>query len=466
MADTPYPTAPVAGRRGYDRANTRKLVAVVKREFTERVRTHWFLISTLLGPVFFAALTILPAWLAIREKGSGDIANITVVDATNVGLGARIAAALTDTTVPAPRRVTPQVVIVPLAGVAAAESAATRAVVAKQRVGYLVLDNATLAGRRARYAGRNASSIADVERLRDAVQRTVLAVRLEREGLARARVTALTGTRLRVPTERITDEGRNAGSGMGGALVATILAFLLYVMIILYGQNVLRSVLEEKTTRVAEVIVASVKPDVLMAGKILGVGAVGLVQQLAWLGGAAFIGSQLAPFLAKAGRAAGGAAAAGGVDAGGAGGFAVSDVGAGVFVAYIAFFLLGYLLYSALFAAVGAMVSSEQEAQQASFPVMMPLIASAVLIQMVLRNPESTVAKVAAWCPLTAPIIMPMRMSLVDVGPGETAAVIAGLTLTVLAAVWLAARIYRVGLLMYGKRPGFGELARWVRQAA
>lgn len=448
----------------YSRSNTRKLVAVIKREFMERVRTRWFLVSTLLGPVFFAALTILPAWLAIRERGSGNVANVTVVDATGAGLGARIARALTDTTAPAATRVMPRVVLVPPgmpAAVAAAESAATQAVVRKERVGYLVVDNATLAGRRARYSGRNASSIADVERVRDVVQRAVLATRLEREGLPADRVLALTGTRLRVSSDRITDEGRSAGSGMGGALVATVLAFLLYVMIILYGQNVLRSVLEEKTTRVAEVIVASVKPDVLMAGKVLGVGAVGLVQQLAWFAGAAFIGSQVAPLLQRAGRTAGSAAGDPAAMAG-----ALPDLGIGVAVAYLAFFLLGYLLYSALFAAVGAMVSSEQEAQQAAFPVMMPLIASAVLIQLVIRNPESTTAKFAAWFPLTAPIIMPMRMSLVDVGPVETTAVIAGLTLTVLLALWLAARIYRVGLLMYGKRPGLGELVRWVRQAA
>ena len=117
------------------------------------------------------------------------------------------------------------------------------------------------------------------------------------------------------------------------------------------------------------------------------------------------------------------------------------------------------------FAAVGAMVNSEQEAQQASFPVMMPLILSAVLMQVVLRNPEGTAAKAVAWFPLTAPVIMPMRMALVDVGPLETALVIGGLALTVLGAVWLAARVYRVGLLMYGKRPSVGELARWVARA-
>jgi ABC-2 type transport system permease protein len=232
----------------------------------------------------------------------------------------------------------------------------------------------------------------------------------------------------------------------------------------------MRSVLEEKTTRVAEVIVASVKPDVLMAGKILGVGAVGLVQQVAWFAGAAFLGAQLAPVVARMTRAAGGAAATGA----GAGAAAVEpgagvlgglDVSPGLVLSYLAFLLLGYLLYSALFAAVGAMVSSEQEAQQASFPVMMPLILSAVLIQMIIRNPESTAAKVGAWFPLTAPVLMPMRMALVDVGPLETALVIAGLTVTVLGAVWLAARIYRVGLLMYGKRPSLGELVRWVGQA-
>jgi ABC-2 type transport system permease protein len=471
MADRAPAVRADAARARRARFGGRKLVAVVKREFTERVRTRWFVISTLLGPVFFAALTILPAWLAIRERGSGNTANIVVVDASGAGLGERIARALADSAgrgpAPgAPARGAPAVVVVAPGSpalVAQAESAATAAVVRKERLGYLVVDNATLAGRRARYAGRNASSIADVERVRDVVARAVLAARLEREGLPAERVLALTGTRLRVSTDRITDEGRSAGSGVGGALVATVTAFLLYVMILLYGQNVLRSVLEEKTTRVAEVIVASVRPDVLMAGKVLGVGAVGLLQQLLWFAGAAFIGTQVAPLLARAARG-GAAAAPAGPDAAGAFG-ALPSIGAGVLVAYLAFFLLGYLLYSALFAAVGAMVGSEQEAQQAAFPVMMPLIASAVLIQLVLRNPESAAAKFGAWFPLTAPVIMPMRMSLVDVGPGETAAVIAGLTLTVLLAVWLAARIYRVGLLMYGKRPGIGELARWVRQA-
>jgi ABC-2 type transport system permease protein len=138
----------------------------------------------------------------------------------------------------------------------------------------------------------------------------------------------------------------------------------------------------------------------------------------------------------------------------------------GTVAAALGFFVLGYLLYAALFAAAGAMVNTEQEAQQASFPVMLPLIVSAVFIQPVLANPDTAVARAAAWFPFSAPIIMPMRMSLVSTSVGEVLAVLAGLAATVVGTTWLAARVYRVGLLMYGKRPSARELARWVRQAA
>jgi ABC-2 type transport system permease protein len=145
------------------------------------------------------------------------------------------------------------------AGVDEAQRAATLAVVRKEREGVLVLDSLTLRGARASYAGRNASSLGDVERIRDVVRREVLTVRLMREGLPAERVSALTGPRLRLATERITDGGKG-GSGAGGVIVATVVAFLLYLMILLYGQNVMRSVLEEKTTRVAEVVISSVAP--------------------------------------------------------------------------------------------------------------------------------------------------------------------------------------------------------------
>jgi ABC-2 type transport system permease protein len=351
-------------------------------------------------------------------------------------------------------------------GLAAAESSATFAVRSRARAGVLVLDSATLAGRRARYAGRNAASLADVERLREVVRREVLGTRIERAGLPAERVAEITGPRLRLLTTSVTDAGAR-GSGAGGMIVAALVAVLLYMMILLYGQNVLRSVLEEKTTRVAEVVMASVKPDVLMAGKVLGVGAVGLVQQLVWVGGAFLISAEVAPLLRRAagpGAAAGAARqAADAADATAA--FALPTIGVGLVAGALAFFVLGYLLYATLFAAAGAAVSSEQEAQQASLPVMLPLIATALFIQTVLRNPESDAARLASWFPLSAPVIMPMRMALGSAGAVEVLATLAGLALACAGTLWLGARIYRVGMLSYGQRPTLVQVARWVRHA-
>lgn len=447
--------------------STNKLLVVIKREFMERVRTRMFLISTLLGPIFFAAILIVPAWFAQRQKGSDTVAAVTVLDATGTNLGDQIARALADSLPPGvPATARPTVVHVAPADLPAAEHAATAAVVHKEREGVLVLDSATLAGQRARYVGRNASSMADVQHLRDVVRREVLGTRLEQAGFPADRVAPITSTRLQLTTTSVTDRG-TGGSGIGGSIVAIIVAFLLYMTILLYGQNVLRSVVEEKTTRVAEVIVASVKPDILLTGKVLGVGAVGLLQQVIWFGGALAVGAYIVPFLhldRQTGTTGAAAQAAQAADA--TSSFVMPEITVGVVATAIVFFLLGYLLYSALFAAAGAMVNSDQEAQQASLPVMLPLIGSAVFIQTVVQSPDAGISRFFAWFPLTAPVLMPMRMSLVSTSALEVTLVVLGVAATALAALWLAARIYRVGLLMYGKRPSIVELARWVRQAA
>jgi ABC-2 type transport system permease protein len=437
-----------------ERGDLRKLLAVIKREFLERVRTRLFVVTTILGPAFLTALTAVPAWLAMNDPALSP-ADLVVIDATGTRLGDRIGRALADS---APGGVRPVVMHVTPARLAIAESTVTAAVAAGARQGVLVLDSATLAGTRARYAGRNAGSPVDVSDLRDVVRREVLVARVERAGLPADRAAALAGPRLQLATTAVADAGAD-GTGAGGTLAATVVALLLYVMIVLYGQNVLRSVLEEKTTRVAEVVLASVRPEVLMTGKVLGVGAVGLLQQLVWFGGALAIGSHLLPWIQSdlpgtAGRAAGAAAATAA--------FAVPAFDAAVLGSALLFFLLGYTLYATLFAAAGAAVSSDQEAQQAALPVMLPLIASAIFTETMLQHPESAVARFIAWCPLTAPVMMPMRMALVPVSTGEFVAVAAGVTLACVLALRAAARIYRVGMLMYGKRPSLLELGRWM----
>lgn len=440
--------------------NLRKFAVVFRREYLERVRSKWFVIGTLLGPVFFGMITIFPMYLSSRQRPAADLANVIVLDATSSGLGARVAASLgkayPESPAPQLRSVTPERLLV-------AEDAATIAVVKKDVVGYIVIDSNTVANRSVRYAGRNASSLNDVEKLLGNVRQAVLAQRLEAEGLNPDRVAALTAQRLRTVTEKIGSKGRENGSGMGNFIFGYLVAFLLYMMIVLYGQTILRGVMEEKTTRVAEVVVSSVSTDVLLAGKVLGVGLVAITQVVSWvvLSGAMLV--YLGPLLAsKMGPAGATATTAGGLPLA-----AVTSAlpSPGVALVILAYFVLGFIFYSALFAAVGAMVSSQEDVQQASMPVMIMLVSSVVFMTPILTNPSSALARTMSLIPFSAPILMPLRMTLIQVPWYELVASLAGVTLACVVSIWISARIYRVGLLMYGKRPSFAELARWVRYA-
>ncbi len=431
-----------------------KVFVVFKREYLERVRSRWFIVATVLGPLFMAAIIIVPNVLAARTKSSSSLANVLVLDATGTDLGNRVAKALDKVDSAGPR---PRVETVLPAQLQAATDSATQLVMHHDVLGYLVLDDSAIAGAGARYAGRNASSLTDISTLRNSVQRTVLDMRLERAGINPDSVAKLTGVKFDLRTDKITNKGLEAGGGMASIIFGYVIAFLLYMMIALYGQNMLRGVLEEKTTRVAEVVVSSVKPDILLAGKILGVGAVALTQVAVWIVSSVVLITYAAPIVGMTGAPASASAAASNVQ--------LPTLSAGAAVALLLFFLLGFMFYTSLFAAVGAMVSNQEDVQQAQLPVMMPLIASIVFMPAVLANPSSTLSKVISWIPISAPIIMPMRMTMVPVSWPELAATLAGVAVACYAAIWVSARIYRVGLLMYGKRPTMRELVKWIRMA-
>jgi len=439
-----------------------KFIAIFKREYMERVRTRTFVITTLIVPFFISIIFLLPAYLASRAGSSAGLTNIAILDATGVGLGARVSALLTADTTRATTAKAPDVRVVTAAQLKDAEQNASREVIANQRTGFIVLTDSTVAGRTARYAGRNASSIADMDKLGDAVRQGVQMTRLEQEGVKADRIDQLTHLSVRLQTQRLDENGRGEGEGRTAALVGFGIAFLLYMSIILHGQGVLRSVLEEKTTRVAEVVLSSVKPDTLLAGKVLGVGAVGLTQQVLWLGISAYLMQFFGPLLFKnAGGAAAGAGARGqALTAVFSGGMSIS-----VFVAILGFFLVGFAFYATLFAAVGAMVNSEQEAQQAAQPVMILLVATILMVQAVLMNPTGTLGVVLSWIPFSLPIVMPMRMVMMPVPWYQVLASLGVGLLGCGVSVWLAARIYRVGMLMYGKRPSIPELVKWIRYA-
>ena len=446
------------------KVDMRKLGVVFRREYLERVRSKWFLIGTLLGPVFLGVIMVLPAYISMKQRPGNDLTNVIVLDATGTGLGARVGTALAKSFPAAPSA---QVKVVSPERLSVAEDSAVNAVIRKDINGFIVLDSNTVANRSVRYAGRNASSISDVQALMSSVKQQVLAQRLEREGLDAARVNALTAEKLETKTEKIGNKGREGGSGMGNLAFGYIVAFLLYMMIVIYGQNILRGVMEEKTTRVAEVVVSSVSTDTLLAGKVLGVGLVAITQVLAWVALTLGMLFYLGPILfAKMGGGATSAAATAATARGLPTDAIMSALPTpGTALVILSYFVLGFIFYAALFAAVGAMVSSQEDVQQASMPVMLMLISSIIFMQPILLNPGSALSRTMSLIPFSAPILMPLRMSLVSVPWYELVASLGGVVLACVAAIWLSARIYRVGLLMYGKRPSFAELARWVRYA-
>lgn len=423
-----------------------KLWAVIKREYLERVQTRWFSIATVFGPLLLGGMLFLPSYLASRERASADVSRIHILDATGTDLGRLIATELNggvfgDTSQTRVLHLEPS-------QVAQAESLATQAVRAREIKGYLVLDARVFSGSRPRYAGVNATALADLRRLEGVVSREMLAMELRRSGLSPADVNRLKGYRVGLTAERLTATGRG-GAARVNFLFAITVAALLYMMILMYGQSVLRGVVEEKQARVSEVVVAAVRPRTLLAGKVLGVGAVGLTQMVIWAITAVVMLRYRVPMLQALGLEARP--------------LPMPTITATMLVTLAAFFLLGYTLYSALFAAVGATVSSDQEAQQAQIPVVMALVVSMIFLQPILSAPNGRLATVLGLLPFTSPIVMPLRLSASDVPLWEI-----GLSLVLLAAacvaiLYFAALLYRAGLLVYGRQLSLRDIGRAMR---
>jgi ABC-2 type transport system permease protein len=453
-----------------------KLLVVIKREFMERVRNKWFVIMTLLMPALMAAMILLPAWLAIRSGTSDNLNRFIILDASGANLGQSILANLKLDSAAARRGdsiapVRPEIRVVTPAELKAAEDKAT-AEVSRPRsyAGYLALTDSTLLTGKARYAGRNASSIADMERLEGALRQSVMMVRLGNEGVKPEVIAQVAKIRVDIDAERISEKGKS-GSAAAAIGVGFFLAFMLYMSIMLHGQNVLRGVLEEKMSRVAEVVLSSVKPDILLAGKVLGVGAVGLVQQIAWFALSAAAIYFFLPFITHGMMSAARPVADTAVAAASSPAATPTSMAAlGLFtvplaITVLGFFLTGFIFYASLYAAAGSMVNSEQEAQQAAMPVIMLLVITIIFLNPIMMNSSGTLAVVLSWLPFSSPIVMPTRLALGSVPMSHVIGSWVVSALGCVAAVWLAARIYRVGMLMYGKKPSMGELVKWIRYA-
>jgi len=266
-------------------------------------------------------------------------------------------------------------------------------------------------------------------------------------------VVARATPRVELDTRKISRGKTTDQTAVQSFALAYIMAMMLFMSILVYGNGMMSSVLEEKTSKVIELLVSSVKPMELMAGKLLGVGAVSLVQFGVW-------GASMQLMLSQRGALMGSMSGNNAATI-----FQLPSLGAGTTLIVILFFVGGFLLYSAMYAAVGAMSSNHQEAQQAVQPITYMLMVGLFGMFAMLNNPNSTVAIVLSFIPFTAPIIVPVRWTTGNLAPAEVALAFLTLILGVLGVLWIAGRIYRVGILMTGKRPTMRELVRWVRTA-
>ena len=417
----------------------RRLWPIIRREYLERVRSKAFIIATLLGPVLMALLTVAPALLMGR---TGKPLRLALVDETG-RLAAPVKAGL------ATRKLNDQPRFIVesehTTDLAAAEQALKAKVLEGTLDGYLKLPAGALDRAGAEYYGKTVSNMIDLNLLEDSVSAAVIAERLAGAGVDRSRVEALTRA-VDLKPVRLSAAGEREDRG-ASFILSFILVMMLYATVLMWGQAVLTSVIEEKTSRVVEVIVSAVRPYHLLAGKLLGVGAAGLTQFLAW----ALTLLLLSLFGA-------GISASLGVGK-------LPEISPMALVFFLVYFLLGFLMYAALFAAVGACVNTTQEAQSLAFPVFMPLILAVMFLMPVLQAPDSRLAVGLSLFPLFTPLLMFLRISVLQPPAWQIALSVVLCVLTIMGIVFVAGRIYRVGILMYGKRPTFPEIMRWVGRA-
>jgi ABC-2 type transport system permease protein len=292
-----------------------------------------------------------------------------------------------------------------------------------------------------------------------------------------------TKANVRASTFIVSDEGDKSSNSVVATIVAYACALLIYITLLVYGSQIMRSVMEEKTNRIIEVIISSVKPFQLLMGKILGVGMVGLTQFALWIilgtalstAGTSLVVSQIdTKQTEQVMKQAQKMNTSSTMDQSKAqpqnevaemmkvlsNSMTLSQVLL-ILGCFLFYFLGGYLIYGALFGAVGAAVDSETETQQFMMPIMLPIIASIALSSPVLNDPNGSLAFWTSMIPFTSPVLMMIRLPF-GVPTWELVLSMTLLVLGFVGTIWLASRIYRIGILMYGKKVNFKELSKWI----
>ncbi|MHA8105447.1 ABC transporter permease [Aquirufa sp. 5-AUSEE-100C1] len=429
-----------------------KIFLVIQREYMTRVLKKSFWISSLLAPVLITAIYAIPIWLAMKDK---EVKKVAILDQSHLWKASDL-----------------QDKELAFTFVSKPEVAFKTQFAAEGYDAFVSVPGDVLTNPKGLhiYSSKNIglSLKESVERL---IQNKVRQELMYKAGIS-AKVYEDTQVDVDSETITISETGDETNSSSAGAMIlAGVMGLILYVTLLLYGSQVMNGVIEEKSNRIIEVIISSVKPYQLMLGKIIGVGLVGLTQFVLWIVLTIGLTQVTGKFYASKAKAAvelsqGNASVEMNK--------AMQDSPMGevtkvlestniplILLSFLFYFFVGYLLYSSLFAAIGSAVESPTEAQQFTFIVMIPIILSFLLAQYTMQDPDSTIAFWASMIPFTSPINMMVRLPY-GVPVWELAVSMALLVLGFLACSWLSARIYRVGILMYGKKVTWRELAKWL----
>ncbi|MCK4539378.1 MAG: ABC transporter permease [Candidatus Krumholzibacteria bacterium] len=422
----------------------KKMFKVVKREYLERVKKKSFLIGTLLGPVIMGALIFAP--MLFMKFAPETQTNIAVIDGTGGMIFDRLTEALTDTLDDGTAKFVVKEIDASSPDLDEVRERLNLEVESDVLDGYFVFPEDIVETGKGQFISKRLGNIKMMEKLDNAVDMAVIGLKLEAEGIDVAEVGKLIkGVSIKII--QLKDGQEEEGKGFDTIFISSFMfVMMLYGTILMWGIMVQRSIIEEKNNRVIEVMLSSLRPIDLMFGKILGIGAVGLTQYMIWAIG----GSMLALY---------------GMSMGGPAAQVASNLSPSTLAFFVAYYLLGFLFYSTLFAGVGAVCNTDHEAQQLQQPIILCLVFTIMVPMLIIQNPDSLFAVVISLIPFFTPIVMFMRINILTPPAWQIILSFVIMAASIFIAAKISAKIFRIGILMYGKRPDIREILKWMKRA-
>jgi ABC-2 type transport system permease protein len=412
------------------------MLLIARREYLEQIRGRAFRISTVLVPALILFLLGVSSFTGRKLSGGRHIA----IAADNASLAADIRADLL-------AEKSAHYTIDTVAPFTADDRARLQAGIENKSLdGLLIIENSSSDSPKVTYESQSSADLLDTSSLNEAINNGFLNLRLAQQGISSFRVHTLVQS-VPLQTLQVSSSGKTGKSqGMSPFYASMLMTFLMTMPILLYGMDMARSVIEEKGSRIFEVMLAVARPEDLLAGKLIGVGAVGLTQIAIWIGAA----------LLLSGSALAGPILSGNIK------IHFSILEAALFPIY---FILGFFLYSAFFSGLAATCETAQDLQMYITLAIIPTWTSFAILPFLLNNPNSPWVVAASLFPPTAPLIMVPRIGMLSAPYpwGQIALSLALMLFSIWAIIWFASRLYRVGILMYGKRATLPEILRWLR---